>query len=1348
MHRAVHRSLATLLLASLLLARFVIAPAMAASAEPIPESLAPWRAWVLRDAPEQGCPELARQPERRQCLWPGALEVVLAPGGAAFRQRWESLAGKQWLMLPGDTDHWPRAVLLDGAPAPVIARDGRPALLVGPGPHEVAGQFVWEEPPQALTLDPGTALVTLRRDGAEQPVELDAEHRLWLRAGPPAGTAADSLRIEVFRRLDDAVPLYLHTELHLTVAGTAREVLVGRLLPAASETIGLESPLPARIEPDGRLRVQLRPGEWRLVLDSRYTGAVERFAAEPLDPQWPAQEIWTFRADPNLRGVTLGGAPAVDPARLDLPPDFAGLPTHLVSADAPLTLTQDYRGDARPAAARLRLERALWLDFDGGGATARDRIGGSLSQGWRLQATPELALGRAAVDGEPQVVTRLPGQPGQGIEVRATELRVETVGRLARPAAGQTLGWAHDFEQARIELNLPPGWQLWHAAGPDRVQSSWLSRWNLWDLFLCLLIVGAALRVLDWRWSLVAAAMLALTYQEPGAPTAGWVALVAVIPLLRALPAGRARAWLRAGAWYALALLVLAALGFAVQQVRAGLYPQLEQSGPINPGYGAYDSARADAQGAAGAPSVTASVARMAKENEVAAPPPRPRYEPDERTQTGPGEPTWRWHRVALGWNGPVRATETVSLWLSPPWLTRSLKFVQVALVGLFLYALGAALWRTGRAPGALPRCGRGTGGAGVAALILALLVGTGSGSARAADFPSPELLDQLRAELLRPPPCEPDCGDLLEARLDVAAGGVFVLRLRAAAAAPVALPLPPPSGWQPVALLRDGNPAPLARLDAIPWTALTAGVRELALSGQIRGDSADFRFPVPPRLVTVNAPGWQVDGLRGAGLRGDTLQLQRAATGQRTGLLPDPAPAFVSVERRLVLDLDWQLTTTVTRIAPRAGAINLAIPLLPGEAVIGDQPLTPAGEMPVTLDPGRQQMQWRSRLPPVAELALTAPPTAHWVEVWRVEASPRWHIAGTGLPSVRTPGSPWSEWRPWPGEHLTLAALRPEPVAGPAVTVEAAALTQRTGARGAVLALDLRLRSSLGGDYRLRLPVAGELQRVAVDGVDQTRPEQDGEVVIPLHPGLQTAALEWRLDTGVATWTATPPLLLPTPAVNVDLVLQLPADRWPLWLGGPDIGPAMLYWGVLLVVVGVAVALGVLVRRLRLSIPVTATQWLLLGIGMSTVNRAGSLVVVLWFLALEARRRWTPPARPALHNLVQLGLLALTLAAAASLVYTIPRSLLAAPDMQVVGNGSSHLDYRWYQDRTTGALPVAAVLSLPLWVYRLAMLAWSLWLVFALLRWVRWGWECLGSGALWRRGAPRTAGEPPGAGP
>ncbi len=1306
-----------------------VAPAL--SAAPVPEPLQPWAGWVLRDHPQHSCYRLAGELQRRQCLWPEVLRIELTAGGARFRQRWRSQADAQWLPLPGERDQWPRGVTLDGRPAAVIERDGRPGLWVDAGDHEVGGRWVWERPPPSLALPPATVLVDLRLDDRPLPVTLDGENRLWLQPRPGGDQDADRLQIEVFRRIEDGVPVRLWTELRLAVSGAPREVLVGRALPAEAVPVDLVSPLPARLEDDGRLRVQVRPGRWRLVLESRYLGRPEHFVMEVQEPQWPGQELWAFQAAPEVRGLRLTGAPAVDPSRLDLPAELHGLPVYLLTPQNPLRAEEEYRGDVNPAADRLQLQRSLWLDFDGRGATVRDHISGTQSRSGRLQALPELALGRVAVNGEPQVITRLPGGDGEGegVELRAHELNIEAVSRLDAAAGATVLGWERDFDQVALDLHLPPGWRLWHAAGPDHVQTSWLAQWNLWDLFLCLLIAGASGRLLGWRWGLVAGLALALSYHERGAPVAGWVAMVIAIPLLGALPAGRLRSWLRALALAALLLLALAVLGFAVQQLRAALYPQLEQRGPV--------AVRERAAQLPTLASQSLEIAEMADRAVKAAPaaPPPPRYRPDENAQTGPGEPSWRWRQVQLGWQGQVRADETLRLWLSPPWLGRSLLVLQVALIALLLFGLGRALWRSGadRGPGG------GRGAASALGLLVPVLLGIGVGPPARADFPPPELLEQLRGELLRPPACQPNCQGLVGAHLVVDREGGFTLRLRTAAAAPLAVALPAPRGWQPDLLLGDGAPLPLARIGTDPWTGLKAGLHDLELHGRIAGDSAAFRFPVAPQALAVNAPGWQVEGLDAGRLRGDTLNLKRAPSGAaEQRLLPEPAPAFVRIERRLTLDLDWQLTTTVTRMAPAQGAINLAVPLLPGERVIGDHRLTPAGAMAVTLGAEQRQFRWRSLLPPADRLRLAAPETPHWVEVWRVEASPRWHVSASGLAAVKTPQSAHSEWRPWPGETLVLALQRPRPLPGAAVTVERAELEQNLGARGAELRLELELRSSLGGDYRLALPVPGTLQRVEIDGVEQARPEQDGEVVLPLRPGLQRALVTWRLEQGVALRTATAPLVLPTPAANIDLTLQLPRDRWPLWLRGPAMGPAMLYWGVLVVVVAVALALGCAVRRLGLSIPLAPWQWLLLGIGMSTVNSVGSLAVVAWFFALEARRRWTPPARALIYNLAQLGLILLTLIAVASLVYTIPRSLLAAPDMQVTGNGSSHLFYRWYQDRSAGDLPQGTVFSLPLWTYRLAMLAWSLWLVFALMRWARWGWTCLGAGGLWRPRARR----------
>jgi hypothetical protein len=52
--------------------------------------------------------------------------------------------------------------------------------------------------------------------------------------------------------------------------------------------------------------------------------------------------------------------------------------------------------------------------------------------------------------------------------------------------------------------------------------------------------------------------------------------------------------------------------------------------------------------------------------------------------------------------------------------------------------------------------------------------------------------------------------------------------------------------------------------------------------------------------------------------------------------------------------------------------------------------------------------------------------------------------------------------------------------------------------------------------------------------------------------------------------------------------------------------------------------------------------------------------------------------------------------------------------------------------DRTATKYPTAWVLSVPMLVYRGAMLAWSLWMALSLLTWLKWGWKSFSTGGLW----------------
>jgi len=113
--------------------------------------------------------------------------------------------------------------------------------------------------------------------------------------------------------------------------------------------------------------------------------------------------------------------------------------------------------------------------------------------------------------------------------------------------------------------------------------------------------------------------------------------------------------------------------------------------------------------------------------------------------------------------------------------------------------------------------------------------------------------------------------------------------------------------------------------------------------------------------------------------------------------------------------------------------------------------------------------------------------------------------------------------------------------------------------------------------------------------------------------------------------------------------------------------------------------------------------------------------------------------ATPRMLHFVQVVVAGVSIAALIALAASVPMGLLGTPEMHIVGNNSSAYDYHWFQDQAATQLPTAYVLSLPMWTYRVVMLAWSLWLAFAVLRWVRWGWTAFTAGGIWKRDA-----EPP----
>lgn len=1347
----------------------------------IPKSLEPWVPWVLEQGPNgrdrRACPLDARG-VNRLCAWPGLLQLELDAGGGRFEQVWE-LKAEDWIALPGDVDLWPQDVRADDVPLPVVARDGRLAAQLPAGRHRLTGRFQWRERPESLPLPPETGLLTLALDGrAPISPRLDRDARLWLR--DPGQTRADGegdrLRLEVYRRLDDDLPLRVLTRLELEVSGRAREIQLGPVLLPAGIPSNVVSPLPTRLESDGTLRVQVRPGRWVLEVASHHPGAVTRLARPTdLTAPWPEREVWAFAAQPERRRVDLSGLERLDPSQTGLPGDWARLPVYAAGPGAVLTFTEQGRGDTDPEPDRLRLAREIWLDFDGQGYSARDRLDGDLTRSWRLEAAPGLDLGQARVDDEPVLITRLDADAPPGVEVRRGRLDLVADSRLgAKSDWIPASGWSLVLDGATSRLHLPPGWDLLAVSGVDNHPDTWLTRWTLLDLFLVLILALGVGRLWGLGWGALALVTLALTWLEPGAPRLVWLHLLAATALLRLLPdqsesRGLAR-WRTFVLWYRrLAVLALLAIGlpFLVSEVRSGLYPQLAQ--PYWSSTGGVAGARAPAPTFAFEKTLTESDALLPqaepeparREGKVyapaslaspaAPPPPLERLDPKALVQTGPGIPDWQWRQVDLSWTGPVGPNDGARLW----WLTPGWRLVLVFVAGLLLVALGLRLSDLSLSGVDLKQRlqSKFRAGAPLTLLALALMLGVAltPRPALAADFPSPALLDELRTRLLAPPECLPECLTLAGLVLRAEPERLTLDLTLDAATAMAAEILDARSGWSPSSVVLDGVVLERLRRDGdgrllIP---LDPGRHRLQLTGALGAETRiDLPLALDPRRVeVVAADGWRVEGIRTDGRPGRQIQLIRLASAESEGERPltqDALPPLLLIERRLAFGLDWRVETRVSRLSAPEFPALVPVPLLPGESVQTAALQVEGGQVRVALAPGQTELRWTSSLKPVAELELTAGTDPRLTESWWLDLSPIWHLDSMDLAPVhhRGQGERWlPHWRPLPGESLRLRISRPEGVPGPTLTLDRVDVQVEPGRRGTDTTLTLTARSTQGGVYRLQLPEGAETRTLSIDGRTLPLPSgQASQIELPLVPGTQEMLVGWRLESPLTpSFSPASPDLGQT-AVNITQRLHLPDDRWVLFAWGPGIGPAVLFWGLFVVLVGVALVLG----RVRLT-PLRWYDWLLLGLGLALSEVWVALLIGGWLFALGWRGRLnTAGVLWWRFNLFQFGLVLFTLLALSALIGAVQQGLLGHPEMWIRGHGSSATLLNWYQDRGGPRLPEVWVISVPLWVYRALMLAWALWLAVRLLDWLRWGWQGFAHPSPWLDRPKSGAGPDP----
>ena len=1357
---------------------FVVTPLLA---QDIPPALRDWQGWVLHDTPQHACPFLANSnPDAGsyQCIWPGRLALDASKDGGHFSLD-VHVDAQGWADLPGDDRSWPQQVVVNNKAWPVLNHDGHPAVRLEPGDYTVKGDLPWDTRPARLGVPSSIGLVSLSLDGrAVGRIERNGD-QLTLGEAAAAQRQADTLSVRVYRHLTDGMPAMLETQLQLNVTGSAREQLLGPALPKGFTATALDSDVPAQLENDGRLRLQLRPGQWVVHLSARGTNTLHEVSVTlPADP-WPKQEVWSYSDDPSLRSTRVEGR-GTDAAQAGVPQEWRDLPSYVLDGNDGLIVDQGTRGGEGEAADQIHLQREIWLDFDGRGFNVSDHLTGSVLHTQRLDVGAPWQLQRATQGSMPLLITDT-GQGRTGIELRSTDLNLHAGLRVPdRSGSLPSAGWLVSLENIDAVLHLPYGYRLIGASGVDRSPDSWVAQWSLLDLFVVALIALLAGRLLGWRWAALAALFLILSQHETGAPRWTLGLALAFALLMRALPAGRLRWIAQIVSALALALAVLWTLPFAKTQLENALHPQLEGNGgyaalmqqEAAEGYGGNNDRALKAEVAPAPPPAVEEQAQMVEALPSAAPAPAepsaaPRYTPASASnrnlasvtvtgavmpnaspvseidshsiiQAGAGEPSWNVdNNYRLGWSGPIAPEQSMRLVIAPAWLVRLLR---VLMLGLLIGLLGRmarglvnprdASWRNWRLGNATAAC---------------LLFACMPHIAHAQAMPNQELLRQLQSRLLEAPKCAPDCAVVATANLQ-AKDAQVALELEVHVGAPIALPLPQvDAGLQLVSVNVDGRTdATVSKRDDQMLARLEPGVHRIGLIYRVQPtDSTTLNFALRPQWMVFNGQGWSLDGVDGGRLLGDSITLNRiqaVADGKQTPLPQQAFPPYVRITRDIVMGVDWTVVNTVERIAPSDGGFTLDVPLLSGEHPLGDSARVHDGRLGVTFNAGQGAVTWTSRLDHADTLKIEAPTLGDRAEIWQLHASPIWHVEAKGVPV--SDSSDGLRFEPLPNETLSLIVSRPKAIDGDSLAFDSVNASANVGDRATETTLDLLARSTRGGEHAIALPAGTELLGATRDDDSLSLAVKDGKLSLPLLPGKHRYAIRLREPRGVGLSIATSAIALGAPSANIALDLKLPEDRWVLWTWGPSVGPAVLYWSQLVVLLLAAWLLGRYAPT-----PLRFHHWLLLGLGFSAFAWSAYAFVVVWLIIIGLRAKHDTAITRlggTTFNLAQIALAAITVLALAVLVSAVPKGLLGLPDMHVAGNGSTAWVLRWFADQAKEVLPQAGVFSVSLWFYKVAMLAWALWLANALIGWLRWGFDAWTRGGYWRKSGPKQSAPPP----
>ncbi len=1311
-------------------------PLFALNDKNIPSDLLEWKAWVLDDIKDLECPFVYNS-KKKVCSWPSAMDINLKDNIVDFNITWQVFKDDARVVLPGDKENWAYDVQVDGKKT-IVTDHGIATLFLDKGLHQISAKINYKDTTKFLKLPPNVALVKLYKDGDEvSNIKIDKHNRLWFKESAKVVSKKGNISLSIYRKVRDAHPIHVETYLHLRVSGKSRSVLIDGILLDGFSPLSVSSKLQASITKKHQLKLQVRAGEWVVKVNSYHPDAITTLKESKVSLVSSDQEVWVFESESNYRTVEIEGVTAIDATQTNLPKKWKHLPAYLMDSKSVMKIKPLYQGKELGQKNSLSLNRQLWLDFDGAGYTIKDQISGTINQIQRLEAL-HFDLGSVEIDNRPKLITTLKKSDKKGVELRAKSLNLNAIsrynGNISKPPAN---GWSEKFIKQNAQLNLPPGWKLFASFGSDNRGKSWIEKWDLMDIFLVLLLGIALYQLYGWSLAIVSTAFLILLWQERDAPTIIWLFLLAVVALLRVIDKGRIKKVLNIGFMLLIAVAVMQVLVFSIYEIRTALYPQFEKHDIYYPSRGLNIPMREDSIGmdsvAESKAIVKRKIGKYNKQDTYMQSVPvstrniaQNKIDPDSVVQTGPGIPGWHWQTHQFSWQSGVGSDDKLSLWLISPIMNKVLNILRIIGMLFLLYIFLKAYTKP-----MIEKVKEQFWAKDSIKALFILAVILQAPMDLKADIPSPKLLKELKNKLLQAPQCLPNCAQIEKISFR-AIDDKLSIKIDTSVGSDTAIPLiGNRDTWLPQSVKVDDDENVNLRLDkqGTLWVMLSKGVHTVLLEGSMKGSDVVVLSSqlTLHNLSIAHDDRWKIQSDKSSYIQFNRINIEAKKQKKKvkSGIKP-----LIEITRTFDFGLRWYVNTYVRVLNHVNKEFTISYDLLPDEYVLNKNLEIKDAKVLMHFRAGQTTLNWKSSLPQSSTLALKASEKPMIIEIWKTDISPLWHMYSEGIKSVEESqygASLVPVYKPWQGEELILKPEKAKAVKGESLTIESSELKVTQSQRYRDLNLILKIKSSQARQHSITLANVKELKSVIIDTKSQHLKIENGKLILPLQAKTQIITISWQEEHQTNAKYKFTDIDLGIQSVNSKVILRLPNNRWVLWVKGALLGPAVLFWGIILALLIFAFILG----KAKIS-PLKTRDWFLLGLGMSTASILVLLPILVWILVLKYRESKANELKGLWRNLVQIALVLLTVVALLTIFGCVSMGLLSTPDMMIEGNSSHAYNLNWYSDRISNMIEMPTVISVSIWYYRILMLLWAIWISFSMIKWLKWAWGIFSQGNMW----------------